>query len=440
MAPIALLFGFVAASWWMVRRASTREGYFSTPMFFAIGCFVYYFAIPFEMLVRHTYIITATVVPIRLERHEAVLIMLMATAAVIAFSFGYELSGFNPYSNAPQQPRTADSRIPRSLVFLGGTALLIASAFLVLVPGTFSRISSYTEVYQLISANPLLPVLLLGIYVPCSIIAGVLLYRRGPSEALRAAALIGLLVVLSLVVKRKEALTMALLAGVVPFAGVRRRSLWQVLAVVLAVVVAFIGFQAYSAFRGNAEISRRTLFTRGAGIVASSDAGGPFASLAQTVRTRERLRLGSTYGQTVTLLLPRTVWPGRPLDLATSFARDNIPHWRGETGSGFSFLAEAYLNFGWLGSVIQFFVFGWLWGYGWRWVRRRLSRFNYHAWRSTYVVVGFFLLLTLHRGTVAVIFKEALLFILPVLLMSAAFDARKTRPRALGVPQPLQHS
>ena len=113
-----------------------------------------------------------------------------------------------------------------------------------------------------------------------------------------------------------------------------------------------------------------------------------------------------------------------------------ILRWRPGQGLGFSPLAEAYLNFGWFGPLIQYCVFGFVWGKAWRLVQRVFSTIDPAYWHAVYTVGGFYLLTLMHRGT-ANILKPTLQLILPLLILSHLLSARRAsaspKPRRLGV-------
>ena len=59
---------------------------------------------------------------------------------------------------------------------------------------------------------------------------------------------------------------------------------------------------------------------------------------------------GSTYLYALVASALRVIWKDRPDDLAQEFALDNIPNRQPGMGLGYSLLAEAYLNFGYVGE------------------------------------------------------------------------------------------
>ena len=83
---------------------------------------------------------------------------------------------------------------------------------------------------------------------------------------------------------------------------------------------------------------------------------------------------GSTYLYALVAWVPRVIWKDRPDDLAQEFALDNIPNWQPGMGLGYSLLAEAYLNFGYVGVFLQYFGIAFGLGLVWRKLYNFLAR------------------------------------------------------------------
>jgi hypothetical protein len=112
----------------------------------------------------------------------------------------------------------------------------------------------------------------------------------------------------------------------------------------------------------------------------------------------ESLRFGMTYLEAILLLIPKLLWNARPMDLSENFALQHISNWSEGSGMGYSFLAEAYLNFSWFGAFLQYFIIGLLWGLVWKKIRRILWCYGCDGWYALYYILGFYFLIIMHRA------------------------------------------
>jgi hypothetical protein len=149
---------------------------------------------------------------------------------------------------------------------------------------------------------------------------------------------------------------------------------------------------------------------------------GPFASLQYIVNNPKDIQYGRTYLQIISLIIPRFLWKERPLDLSEQFAVDNITNWSPGMGMGYSPLAEAYLNFSWMGPLIQYLLMGLLWGYFWIILRKVFWNYAQEHWQCLYYILGYYFLILMHRGPVAGLIKSLILYTSPLVFIVIIFD------------------
>ena len=152
-------------------------------------------------------------------------------------------------------------------------------------------------------------------------------------------------------------------------------------------------------------------------------------SLVDSIDSREELLFGLSYLRGFFIFVPRFLWPDRPLDLSEEYARNTISRWQPGQGMGFSLMAEAFLNFWWLGPVLQYLMIGYLWGKSWAWLRRRFSPVEPAYWQTLYGTFGFYLLILMHRGPVAGLIKQAFQVFVVLIVMRVLFDRQSTGRR-----------
>lgn len=103
------------------------------------------------------------------------------------------------------------------------------------------------------------------------------------------------------------------------------------------------------------------------GLFAGSEAPGPMYSVA--VRLGDYLRgeldydLGSSILMSFVQWIPRGIWPGRPGDVADTFAREVMSGYSAGRGFGFSPIAEGLQAGGPFGVIVQFCVAAWVFAF-----------------------------------------------------------------------------
>ena len=70
---------------------------------------------------------------------------------------------------------------------------------------------------------------------------------------------------------------------------------------------------------------------------------------------------GMTYLQMLTKPIPRSIWQGKPTPLSNRIMVENFPDVYKYTGFAFSALCEPYINFGFPGVIVFFFILGFVW-------------------------------------------------------------------------------
>tara|TARA_Y100000385_G_C13014541_1_gene603216 strand:+ start:147 stop:1262 length:1116 start_codon:yes stop_codon:yes gene_type:complete len=115
-----------------------------------------------------------------------------------------------------------------------------------------------------------------------------------------------------------------------------------------------------SLYRGG-NVQELSEYIKSSGFYKSTDARGPMKSLIITLKSKNlEFLYGKSYLMSFFQWIPKFVWPNRPLDLSQNFAIENMPDWKPGLGYGYSFLAESYKNFGFLGAFIQYYFTGYL--------------------------------------------------------------------------------
>jgi len=403
------------------RYFAEREGYYSTAVVFGISAFVYYIAIPLEMALFDEEIRAAGDF-VFLSPAQQVQISLMGLLAFVAFLVGYRFSKFVPLEGGEPEDGPAPAarpagRVPRSLLILGAGS--VAALALVFAPQLRVTAVSYETSYETAYDYSVFSLLCLYAVLALALVTAVLACRR-PARPVLALVIVTPLFFWGIFSSSKQPMFIALLGLATYFLGKRSRSPKLLLWIGGCAVALMLLSPIFSMYRAGYTLSEAwDDYYCG---VSRTDARGPIFSLAREMSERDKLAFGGTYLTNVFLWIPKFIWPERPLDLSEAFARDNIIDWNPGQGLGYSLLAEAYVNFWWFGSLIQYFLIGLLWGKVWALLRKILRPAGEAYWRAIYGVVGFYLLTMMHRGPTPATSKTMLQIFVPIILLRYLFD------------------
>lgn|GEM_PF-2127716 len=218
----------------------------------------------------------------------------------------------------------------------------------------------------------------------------------------------------------------------------------------VALLLAYAGSEAYALLRsswnatGNlgsaVQMAMRTNGDQALGaLVGGSELSHPFLTLAE-VREHEEsgVLAGQSYVDAVLAFVPLVIWDERPQTLAQIYVQKYYPaiDERGG-GTAFSFVAEAWWNFGrlfgpwFVGTAIGLFLL----------TLHQRSRLHPHGFANRFLPYLTYILILMHRNQASSLFKQVMAIALPCIGLALAaevlwrsFLARHHRPRALRVP------
>ncbi len=156
---------------------------------------------------------------------------------------------------------------------------------------------------------------------------------------------------------------------------------------------------------------------------ANTELGSAMGTLADVIRVVpaiEPYRLGLTYYQVPGVLIPRTLWAGRPQGAGEWYShRFYSDYW--ESGGAFAFspVAEAYLNYGFAGVVLVFAGIGIAFSLLERWIVRHCS---ISIWFSVAYAAGVPYILLSSRLDAATLVKSFGIIVLGTLSVLAVLD------------------
>jgi hypothetical protein len=159
------------------------------------------------------------------------------------------------------------------------------------------------------------------------------------------------------------------------------------------------------------------------GAFLNLDPGGPMISISSRLNYKVPLRFGSTYLENIYLMIPKAIFPNRPMDLAENFAQQRMDDWTPGRGLGYSLLAEGIDNFSVYFAFFHFLIFGLMWGWVWRFFNHIFVSLGEGQMIFFFQeVIGAYLLFICFRQTTSGIFKT--IFMHGILLLFGCLFAR----------------
>lgn len=426
--PIILTLLYLVIFIIVAKLLSRREEYYSTLTVFGIGCFIYYIGIPFELHLLSIEEFKKNDIVLSLSTKQLSQIIIMGTMAFLAFSLGYYLSSFNPLKvRCGSQNRI--SRVPYSLKLICIGSLIF---LLILFYKNIFAVSTYEAAYGLRYSNPAFSLLCDFFVLYGAVIASTVILRGKNLNKVFGMGSIVLIFSWGIYTSDKNVILFGLLAVAASSSRfIKKKGLISFVCIIVGCVVLIYLIKVFSLYRGDRNIYTAFGLALKQFGLRYIDPLGPFVSLQHMLTNSINLQYGQTYLQIFYLIIPKFLWKERPLDLSEQFAVDNITNWSPGMGMGYSPLAEAYLNFSWMGPVIQYFLLGLLWGYFWKILRKVLWNFSQGLWQCLYYVLGYYLLILMHRGPVAGLMKSLILYTSPLILFVIFIDLGILHPDVL---------
>jgi oligosaccharide repeat unit polymerase len=129
----------------------------------------------------------------------------------------------------------------------------------------------------------------------------------------------------------------------------------------IVIVIPLLGFLFSNLTRNNIPLEELIKDIRNQGIYNGFDNSGPFYSLIDNLSQEDiDFKYGITYINGSLFWIPKFVWKDRPKSLSEEYAKRRISDWKPGQGLGYNLMSEAYINFGYLGGFIQYFLIAFL--------------------------------------------------------------------------------
>lgn len=419
--PILLTILYLIVFIIIVKLFSRREGYYSALTVFGIGCYIYYIGIPFEFYVLNIdeFKLSSHSITLSFSTTQLSQIIMMGITAFLAFSLGYYLSFFKLLKvRSIFQNRFPKIPFSLQLTFIGSFIFLIIFFY-----KNIFVMNKYEAAYSIRYSGPIFSLLITFVVLYGAVIAATIISRGRNLNKTLGFVLLVLITIWGIYSTDKNVLFVALLAFVATFANfIKKRGFILIIAMFICCTILIYLIKVFSIYRGGINIYHAFRVAIEQFGLRYIDPLGPFVSLQHVLNNWSDFLYGGTYLGIFTLIIPRFLWSNRPLDLSEQFARDTIIDWQPGMGLGFSPLAEAYLNFSWMGPVIQYLFLGLFWGLFWKFIRKILWHYPQDIWQHFYYILGFYMLILMHRSSVTSSIKSMILYAAPLLLFAIVID------------------
>lgn len=406
------------------------EGLLSTFSIFSITFIFYNVLIPLECYLLNDYTMYGTNRTIVFTEGDLVLIMVFNLLGIIGFSLGYKWSRFNPYSKIAFN-NEGQIAFPIGITILGFIGII---CILLFFKSELAISNSYEGNYTTTYENPIYALLIKFFLVFIGSLIAFSIYKK---NKITITSIILLIIGLGfgLYSSSKSQLLLIVTGGLSYFVINPPKSTRKFILVIASIfffmAVINVAFGYYRFAKGTSytvdDLSNNSINILRDGFFKSTDARGPMYVLGTELnKTDEEYQYGASYVQIFSLLIPKAIWPERPYDLAEEFARNNMSNWSSGQGLGYSFILEGYVNFGIIGVLLHYILWGYIWGRFWGWFKNIIITLaSTEYWYSFYFTLGTYIVFLSHRTTLAGSLKTMMLYILPFLVFLWIFKQKK---------------
>lgn len=193
-----------------------------------------------------------------------------------------------------------------------------------------------------------------------------------------------------------------------------KNKLYITIILILIAILIILLVPIFSVYRGGVDIFNTDLKEIYYFSFTKIDPTGPFLSIAQTIKNKALFNLDFTYIKELLVVIPKMLFPNRPMSLADQFAQEMMLNWSSGMGLGYSLMAEAINSFGYFGCIVHYFIIGLIWGMSWRFIGNFINNTIYI--NIFYKIVGFNILIIMHRGGFIQIIKTLIHSFFPLFM------------------------
>ncbi len=394
-----------------------RESAFSPIYIFFIFNTIYNVFIPIE-----TYYFPISIQGITIPTYVSMEAIQLAILSLIGFTGGYLLF-IKKYSLLDIQ-QNSNTRKDTSLYYL----LLSVSLFLLFY--FFKELKQSLSYSGNVTASALHPAYNYTKEVFANAYSAFIFYillRKKPKLYWSILLAIPLLL-FGILTSDKDPMIMAIIPYGIYYASFMKNkpTVYHVLTTIFLFIIIPILALTFSEFRGTKKYDN--LFKYEKGYYSRIDSYGPFLVLNDAIQQQLQENYNYNYGysfiQSFAYTIPRSLWPGRPINPAIIYAKKKMKNrYAPGRGFGYSLMAEAINAFGFWGALLFYFLIGTLIG-----LLQRLTlwifKYNTKLGAAIFSAWIFYHLLIIHRGFF-ISTSSYIRYIIPFLIFAVIFDIYK---------------
>jgi len=381
--------------------------------------FAYVSAISIEAIYNHEPISSEAASITEVDQEYHLVILFSSFVCLIAFSAGYSFSWLSKLEKVvpSRKKRAAYKRSNFNYFLLGYWVFLAGIGWLVFRNEFYISFLSYSDNVEISYNNSTFSFYKTILYSYSAITAALLVYTRFYIPAILLCAF---LFWMGVETSDKDPIVLSILSLGSSNALYNRRISLGLLTFIAASFVLLLFFsKVYSFYRGAETVPRSIERAYEEFSFMELDGSGPYLSIQYVMADDGPLEYGSTYLRQLVTLVPKMIYKDRPPDVADLFAQKTLTHYFGGRGVGYSPIADAYTNFGFIGLPVQFFLQILLFSFVW-WVTAmvlmNLSPIKRTEVVVIYRVIGFYQLLLLLRSPSLFFIKAQIYLLFPLLL------------------------
>ncbi|HBG05618.1 MAG: hypothetical protein A2075_12815 [Geobacteraceae bacterium GWC2_58_44] len=410
---------------------------------FVIASSLYYIAIPVEMYLMKADDYSAAGMYVELVDNSKLYLIINGTLSIASFLVGYRLSGFrlNPESDFVLRERSSVNGFSSFEVSVHTIIFLSALILLTFFRSELSTsMSGYESNYGNIYSNPSYSYLIYVFTVSLSVAAFLKLCVY--NKILDGVIMICIGVSLGILTSDKNPMLISLLPLAAKLSSFQAKSkystIFSLISIVIGITVTLVLIPAFSLYRAGLNLFSLDIFDHYYFSFTRIDPSGPFISLSETLNKQPPLSLGVQYLKNISIIIPKSLWPSRPIDLGEQFARDFMQQWAPGRGFGYSLMAEGLVNFGRYFCFLHYIIVGLFWGLCWRCIAGVLKNQLYV--NAVYRTLGFYIIILMHRSSSLSTIKTMLHFFVPLFVVIALIRMVKPILRTVLSAKKPQHA
>ena len=378
---------------------------------------LYYFSIPLSVIFINSSIKSIEGMEVEYTIGKDLIIIVLGLYALVGFYLGLKVSGFARYEKTFLNNNKSEINVDKAE--MGLSIILCVTLTLIYIVYwdiLIIQLKGYSEAWKVADTNPIYSFLIQTFEISCGILLALKIRAKKNKSAI---FLTIVLLYIIFTIGDKNPLVILILSMVSGY-GIfgRRHNFLSLLYYVILTIILLIFIKSFSYYQGGETLIESVkngilLFD-----IKTLDPLGPYYASSLIISKESPYQLGATYMADIINIVPNFIYPDRPDTIPVVLAKEYLSDYEVGRGFGYSPLAEAYLNFGMEGAIINFIIMGWIFGVYWRIIIGICRKMYIPAivCSTTFHIVGMYTLLLTFRGTSLSFVKISTMMLVPLII------------------------